>query len=489
MNLAIRTFSIACTLSLAACGSGPITLDAGDDETGDAGDVDGGDGDGGDGDGDGDGDDGGDGDGDPQGLACLDENGLVPGVLRLESSTAQAWLIDDGVEHELELEGNDWSEWMVGAAAGDTIAIARVDGEFDAQNTTVHAFSRSTREQLWSRELAGVGVQQFWAADDGWLAGTVSPYLPGQQVGFVMSQAQTIILPDHEPLAAPALGHVTAFEVNAMGARERVGWLDVGDLSWQPASPAPIDVNAAITEDNHTLEYLSLVDGEHVFVRARPGEAELIALPFEQLPEHSLYVMARSGPYRVVRHVDWNEPMAILHARVDVESGEAVLVNPEPPQGWSFFDCYERKLAVDGEGRLYYELRNDASAQIWTYDLASDTWTQLGVDVGFVDDLDVHAASQDVMLVRSMAQFQTFCPPTEWAQAPEGALVGDSMQIVRHEPAVSIVLPTYVWQVLIDRQQRCAALVGEDGWEVWALDGSDAVLDVEPGTGTWLWLD
>ena len=480
MNLGIHTLSVACTLALAACGSGPISIDGGDSgETGD-----------GDENGDGDGDDtgNGDGDGDPAGLACADENGLVPGALRLEGVPARAWLIDGGNEIELALEGDDSAEWLIGSGAGDHVAVARIDGEWDDQDSIIHAFSRSTGERLWSRTIAGVGVQQMWAAEDGWVAGTVSPYLPGDQVGFVMSEADVIELPDHEPLAAPALGQVAAYEVDELGSRVQVGWIDLADLSWQAASPEPINNSARIAEDRHTLEYLSLVDGTHMFVQARPGEAETIVLPFEELPQHTLYVMASAGSYRIVRHSDWNDTEMILHARVDLDSGEAVLVNPEPPPGWSFFDCYDRRVSVDGEGRLYYELRSDASAQTWIYDVDADTWTQLGLDIGLVDDIDVTAASQDVMVVRSMAQFMTYCPSTEWAEAPADALVGESMQIVRQEPAVEMVLPLYTWQVLIDRQQRCAASAGEEGWEVRALDGSDAVIDM-PGTGLWVWLD
>ena len=128
------------------------------------------------------------------------------------------------------------------------------------------------------------------------------------------------------------------------------------------------------------------------------------------------------------------------------------------------------------------------SARPWAYDVENGEWTQLGHDLGLVDDIDVMAQSPDVMLVQARAQFQTYCPPTEWGAAPEGALVGDSVQLVRHEPALTMVLPMYTWQVLIDQQQRCAAVVGDDGWEVRAIDGSDAVLD-GLGTGIWLWLD
>jgi hypothetical protein len=470
MKLGIRTFSIACTLSLAACGSGPISMDAGDGETGEAGE--------------------GDGDGDPQGLACVDEDGLIPGVLRLEPSTARAWMIEDGVEIHLPLDGDDVADWMVAAVAGDNIAIARMDGQWDAQDSIVHGFSRSTGERLWTRPIAGLGVQQLFAADDGWVAGTVSPYLPGEQIGFVMSAMEAIALPDHEPLAAPALGHVAAYEIEGEGTRSDVGWIDLADMSWHPVTPAPLDhYYASLGEDRHTLEYLALVDGAPAFVRARPGEAESIALPLGQVAEHSLNVVAATGRWRVVHHRDWDNPEAAVHVRVDVESGAAVLVDPEPPQGWSFFDCYDRRIAIDGDGRVYYELRNDASARVWAYDVESDAWTQIGLDLGLVDDIDVMARSQDVLLVSAMAQFQTYCPTTEWAEPPEDALVGDSAHLVRREPALTMVLPNYTWQALIDQEQRCVATVGENGWEVRPLDGSDAVFEIDPGAGQWMWLD
>jgi hypothetical protein len=472
MQLGFYTCSLLLgTLALAACGSGPISLDEGSGETGsdggDTGDTD-----------------------EPEDLACADEHGLVPGVLRLEPTLDRAWVIDGGVETPLELTGAGEPEWMLGAAAGDQIAVARIAGPFDDQATIVHAFARGSGELLWTRELAGQGVAQMSMSDDGWLAGTATPQLPGTRVGFVMSEQEAFDLPDHEPIAAPALGHVAAYAVDDLGSRQGIGWVDLDDHSWQPATPAPTDYHVVVGEDHHTLEYLALVEDAPAFVRVRPGEVEAITLPLPQQLEGQTHITitASNGNYRVVLHHDPNQPEDV-HVRVDLEGGDAVIVNPEPPPGWSYFDCYFRRVSVDGGGRLYYELRDEASAAPWAYDVEQDTWTQLGHDLGLVDDIDVMAQSQDVMIVRGMAQFQTYCPSTEWAQAPEDALVGDSQQLIRREPALTMVLPLYTWQVLIDRQQRCAASVGENGWEVRALDGSDAVIEVGPGSGQWLWLD
>jgi hypothetical protein len=490
MQLGFHTSTLLVgALALVACGSGPISIgdesdetgsdETGSDETG-SDEADTGD--------DTDGETGDETGDEPEPLTCFDEDGLVPAVLRVETAPARAWVIDGSTQIDLELTGSGEPAGLFGAAAGDNIAIVRVDGVFDDQDSIVHAFARESGELLWTRELAGAGVSQVWMAEDGWLAGIAYPYLPGTRVGFVMSEQAAFNLPDHEPITAPALGHVAAYAVDGQGTRQALGWIDLDDQGWQGAAPTPLNMSAVVGEDRHTLEYLALVEGAPAFVRARPGEADAIALPLEQLEGQSMHVVASAGSFRVVRRYDGNDE-AIVHVRVDLEAGDALLVNPEPPPGWSFFDCYDRRVAVDGGGRMVYELRNDESARPWAYDVEQGSWTQLGHELGLVDDIDVFAQSQDVMLVRGMAQFQTFCPPSEWAEAPADALVGDSSQLIRSEPALTMVLPPYTWQVLIDRGQRCAASIGEAGWQVRALDDSGDVIDVEPGTGQWMWLD
>jgi hypothetical protein len=467
MKLGVHTCTLLVgTLALTACGSGPISLEDGSDESdSDTDDTDG-----------------------PEDLACVDEDGLVPGVLRLDPTLDRAWVIDGATETELELTGPDEPAWLLGAAAGDRIAVARIVGAFDDQDSIVHAYARGSGELLWTREYAGVGVSQMWVAEDGALAGTVSQVVPGARVGFVMTDVDVFELPDHQPIAAPALGHVAVHELGGQGTRVATGWIDLTDHSWQSAMPEPTEPSVTVAQDGHTLEYLVQAQGVAAFVRARPGEAETITLPLEPLEGHSLHITASAGNYRVVRRYDPNSA-AIVHVRVDLEGNDAVSVDPVPPPGWSFFDCYDRRVSVDGDGRLVFELRNDASARPWAYDVDEDTWTQLGQGLGLVDDIDVTAQSKDVLLVRGTAQFQTFCPPTEWAQAPDDALVGDSVQLVRSEPALTMTLPSNTWEVMIDRQQRCAAVAGENGWQVRALDGSDAVIDVGTSGGTWQWLD
>jgi hypothetical protein len=467
MSPAVRTLTIICTIVLAGCGSELVSASGGSSETGDGTDD----------------------TGEPDGRACIDENGLVPSALRLEPSPARAWLIEGGVEIELPLEGDDEAVSMVGAANGDLLAIARVDIGPYGRISNVQVFSRSSGELLWTREFDGVTVSRLWVGEDGLIAGAPEPPFPGIHSGFVMSQDQLLELPDHEPQGAPTLGHIAVAELNTSGVWMESGWLELANNSWHPASPEPGGRTAHLAEDGHTLEYFSVVDGLAWFDRARPEGIQSIALPFGPVDFDGgpqIFGPERNHGYRVVRYGDPNSTESVA-ALIDIEAGEATLVDPELPQGWSFFDCVYRRVTVDGDGRLVYELRNDASARAWSYDVATDEWTPLGHDLGLVNYMAVEALSPDVFLVKGWAQ--VVCEAHEWTEAPEGALIGDSRQLVRRDPSLALVLPADTEQVLIDEQQRCAASVGDNGWEVRPLDGSEAVLEAGPASASWLWLD
>jgi hypothetical protein len=462
----LRARSIVWALALVACGSGEITAGGSESETG-------GDGETGD---------------DPGGLACFDENGLVPGALRLlATEPTRAWLIEGGAEIDLPLQGEGEPTWFRNNVAGDYIAVARVDGPLEDLDSIVHAFSRSTGELLWSREIPEFAVGALWVSDDGEIAGATVTPLEGELLGFVTSDADMILLPNHEPMAAPALGHVIAIERNTL----TLGWLELATNTWIPATPQPSSIDDAFydnTQDGHTLEYVTFVDGAGAFVVARPNEAETFALPFEELPQHDLSIVARNGPYLIVRHDTWDNTDVSAHARVDVESGEVVLIDPEPPPGWSFFDCYERKITVDDDGYLYFVLRSDASLRLWAHDIEQDEWMPVGLDLVAVDDVEIEVVSQDVVHVTARDFEQSYCSTDEWAEPPEGGLIGDSMHLVRREPALAMVVsPTWNASALIDRQQRCVAGFGDNGWEVRPLGDIDAVFEV--GWGHLMWLD
>jgi hypothetical protein len=448
MRRRIAARSIAGSLALAACGSGPFSTD--DNKTGETSDD----------------------------LACIDENGLVPGVLRLELMPARAWLIDGGAVVELPLEGDEQPEKMLGSAAGDYIAIARIDEQSGEENTKVHVFSRSSGERLWMRDIDD-GASTLHMSDDGWLSVSTGGW--NTSLGFVMSEAATIDLPNYAPLGPPTLGHVAA-----LGNSDGWGWLDLDDLSWQPITlPSVSSYGLTVADDHHTIEYVTFIDGAFAFVRERPGETDIFTLPFV-VPEEPVDVVARNGRYRVVRRARyWLEPPDIDHVRIDIQTGDLELVDPEKPQYWAFFDCMERRTSVDDVGRLYFELRRGSSAQAWAYDVVDEAWTAMGHPLSLIEDIHVRAVSRDLLLVGGSVEGD--CMDAEWTEPPVDALLGNSVQLVRRESALTMVLPDT--PLRIDQQQRCVALIEDDGWKVRALDGSGAVLELGPGVGDWLWLD
>jgi hypothetical protein len=449
MRLRIAALSLSWTLALAACGNQQLSTD--DGETSDA-------------------------------LACFDENGLVPGVLRLELTPARAWLIDDGAETELPLEGDDQAEWMYGSAAGDYIAVTRIDEQSGDEHTIVHVFSRSSGERLWMRDIDDAAWYGVKMSDDGWFSGYTSDGIDTH--GFVMSETETITLPNHRPLAPPALGHV------ATAGGGSLGWVDLDDLSWQPVTHPPVELTnvsltVTIAEDHHTFEYLAFIDGAYAFVRARPGEAEIITLPFV-IPEEWVHREASNGRYHVVsRGRYYNEPPDIDYLRIDIQTGHLELIEPKPPPGWGFQDCMGRTMALDGDGRLYFALRSNSSVQAWAYDVVDEAWTAVGHPVALIQNFGMRVYGQDLVVVSASEEGD--CSGNPWPEPPADALLGDSKQIVRRELALTMVLP--YTSSRIDRQHRCVALIEGDGWEVRPIDGSDAVIELGPGVGEWLWLD
>jgi hypothetical protein len=460
--------SVLCTLALAACGSGPISADDGSSAETGTGDDTGGD-----------------------GSACIDgDDRLVPGALLLEASPVRARLIDGGAEIDLPLAGDDDAESLVGAANADTIAIARVDVGPTGRLSVVQVFSRSSGELLWTREIGDVTVARLWVGEDGWISGALDPTFPGILSGFVLTEDDIVELPDHLPMAAPKLGHVAVHQLIPSGVYSESGWIELASGNFRPASSEQGGRTAGVSEDDHTLEYFTDVDGVVSLVRTRPNETETIVLPFAGGfgPAQTVFAPARNNGYRALIYHDFDISYSEV-ALADTEAGEAVLIDPELPQGWSFFDCSGlRSVAVDGHGRIIFELHDGASARAWAYDVATDEWTPLGRELANVEDMEVVALSVDVGLVRGDLEF--FCDPFEWAEPPEGALLGDSYQLVRLDPALELVLPAAsTGEVHIDREQRCAASVVGDAWEVRPLDGSDRVLDFGPGSGDWIWLD
>ncbi len=498
MTISTRALLIGATLLASACGSGPIS---GDDELGDAGESDSGTSETGTSDTDtaetGTSDTGDTGETGEDGLCISAEGTLGPAALRLDPTSDRAWVIEGAGELELALDhAGATNVWLVADAEGSRIAIARNHGVFDQDlASTLHGFDRASGELAWTRELDGVATSQLWVGDEGWIAGSVSSPNPGTLVGFVMNDDDAIALPNHQPLAAPRAGWVAAQVITLGGQAGALGFVALADQSFTLAEPQPSEVyGTRVGEDGRSLEYLATGPNGPVFVVATPEGSALFELPNASLPSGVSQVVDSAGRFRLLQGYDTNAPdpadPITAFVRVDVESGEAILVDPEPPAGWSWFDCYARNARIEADGALLFEVRDPGSARLWAFEPEGAQWSEVGLATGLVDDLDFAARSGSVHAIRATAQFMTFCPPNDWSEAPADALIGDSMQVLRRSPALAFSLPSTGWgePVVIDDQERCVAYPSESGWRVRSL-ADQAELEFGSATGAWIWID
>jgi hypothetical protein len=482
------------------CGSGPIS---GDDEIGDTGETDE--------TGDGDGDESetdvgdtetddaetdtdgetetGDGDGDAE---CITAQGtLGPRALRLEQGEDRAWIIGGDGEVELELEGPpaDDTLWMVAAESDTTIALARNIGEFgQGQQTTVHAYDHQSGALEWTTTI-GAGTSQLWVSDEGWVTAALNFDEPGVLVGYAVSSDQSLTFPDHQPMAAAADGWVTAREITAQGTYGQPGWIALADQSWTPVEPPAADPYLAQVADDLTIEYVAEGGNGPAFIRATPDGNQVIDLPNAQLPSDNVAQVGSAGQWRLLQVHDPNDQSSVL-LRVDVEAGVAELIDPEPPPGWEWFDCYSRGTAIDPDGVVFFELRDAAQARAWAFDPETAQWSEVGQAIGTVDDIEFVGHFGSLHALRSAAQFTTFCPQVEWDEPPPEALVGDTLQLLRRLPTpLAVTLPTVEpWTARADESGSCVAYVAQGGWQVMAIE-TEQVLEFEEPNGNWLWLD
>lgn len=512
-----RWTPIACVAVL-GCARAPIAVDDAAQDSGsgsggsDAGQLDDGDdhggGDGGGTAGDGDGpaddttadddaatadDDGGDETGDTGGepSSCLAADGSLARVaLRWDSAEDRAWLHGEGGELELAIDApaND-TVWILAAASEDRVVVGRNTGGFDReQSASLHAFTRDGQPQ-WSVDLESATIGRLHVGAGGAVSAVTGWTTEGGSVGFALTQPDdAIVFPEHHPLAAPRDGLVAAQQVLASGEGGPVGWLSLADGSWQPANPVALQPYSVwVDADDLTLEYLAVDGSDPRFVRATPDGATSIELPTDSLPSTTLSAVARAGDYRLLQSSsdDGSEDYAFL--RIDVQTDEVVVVAPEPPSGWSWFDCYFRRAVVDVDGAVLFELRDDTRARVWAFDPDDEQWSEAGLPTTEVDDLEFQGSGGAVHVVRGMGQGTTFCPPVEWAQAGREAIAGSSLQVLRRDPPLAMTVSPLSWEVRIDATEQCAAFADEIGWHVVPLDDDGWQIDAGPSEG-WLWL-
>jgi hypothetical protein len=406
---------------------------------------------------------------------CVSEGQLGPLALRIDGE--RAWMIDGTDEIELELLGSGTTSLLRGAEQGSVVAIA--------QNTdvgaTLHAFDRAGVLR-YSASFDAVSTTGLGVGSEG-LAASTSELLGTGPVGLVATSAGGLSLPAHVPLGGPDEGHVPVAELMGDSVFGQVGWIRLVDESFIPVAVAPIDPYAVrVAINSITLEYTTSQAPGLAFVAAAPGESAVVELPAAFPDTGMADLAARAGNFRLLRAGASPE----VFARIDLELGEAELIEPTPPDGWEWFDCTLRNAAIDPEGRVLFELRSAEAARMWAYDVEGDAWTELGLPMSGVEDIEFITSVGDVHVVRGISN--GFCPDVEWmAEAPADALIGDSLQIVRREPALAIELPAASEVAPVDAGERCVAVEDAGAWRVLALDGTGETSFA--GGGSWIWLD
>jgi hypothetical protein len=438
-----------------------------------------GDGDGEPGDGDG---EPGDGDVESVSHSCLDE----PGVLRYDEATGLAWVIEGGSEMDLDI-GSPGSGPMNVDAAGDWLAVAHASG-----NTgIVHVFARHSGKHVWSREfVADIDIEWrnlYLAADGQTVTGSCASVYGSNPVGsfdFVLSAGNAVIQ-ERSILGPAVLGWVPAIvgiydDLYPNGFHTLdAGWLSLDGQTWNSATPAPLEEDAALVlaADGHTLEYLASVDGQMSYVRARVGESETTALDLDWYA--GSFIMGRAEDQLfVTANPFWPDsppdcPPASFY-RIDLETDAASYVDPAPPPGWSLCG-YGR---VGSQGAVYFILTNDAGGQVWAYDIDLDAWEPIGKPFGYGGWME---GSGDLVHV-----VQLYDSPFD--------SVGHSF-LTRKDPPLWLRFEGGLPLLLIDRQERCVAYRSEDdsGWNVLGLDGSSEMAYFQdenpPSWWMWTWLD
>jgi hypothetical protein len=422
--------------------------------------------------------------GDTEGVGgeCITDEGrlALTGLLLHEQATV--FDSDGGRWLQVNITGGEQIE-LKGAGRGEHVVVAR-NREKPSSNddeAVVHVFDRASGELQWDTTLNDARVEQMWVSEDGWVSGALELDefgAPGLPVGFVASADETHALLSYQPLTAVQDGRVAAVEIvpNTIG---EVGWLTIADMTWVAAQPSPSQLGVRVV-DEQTLEYVAQGAEGEVFVRATLDGSETFEFPGGQVTP-----MGGRGSYRLLQTLNLVEAVPRF-ARLDIESGEILVIDPELPAEWSHLDCAGRNARIDDNGTVLFELELLAAdiVAVWAYAPEDDTWTQLGSDVSGVADIEILGDVGSAYAVLFYPRDELFAcgQDNSWLVNP------NSLQVVRHEPPLAIELEGR--EVAMDSQQRCMAHYSDSAWQVRSLatNGAEDV-PVAETYGTWVWLD
>lgn len=485
-----RLGSVVFVLGALGCGAGTIGVDGTDaaDETGSGdGDGDPGDGDPGDG-------DPGDGDGDPAVDACMDDGQLARALAIVDSTAARVHVFEPGGA-ELILpvplpEGIDAPPLIQAVTSPGFIAVATswsiyLGPGVMEEGSVLRLFDRHSGAELWEREFVDRRLGQLFVDGQGRVVATMGWSITGPPVGVLLVDGELTSLYGFAP-AGP------------LGADDWMsGWIIddsgeyVGAGLYQPFADQLIEVidswGASWRAGDQSIEYLDDAAEVPALVIARPdGEQRIELSPFAGL-DGTVVQLGIADDHRLFSLTpDEDGPPILVRLQVSTES--LLEIDFTPPPGLEPFDCYFSRTTVDAAGRILVELRDAGAAQIHAWDPETAEWTALGVPMTSVDDIGIDGRFGRVELIQAHGAGMTYCMPAEWSEPPASAIPGNSIQLARVDPPLSLVIDAEPFTMVnVDGAERCATWTDASGQVVRDLDDGDALtLGV---SGVTLWLD
>jgi hypothetical protein len=487
MNTCGATMLVMTTLILGplGCGAGALSMPSGGDDTGDGADDD-------EGSGQASGHGSGDGDGDTEPAGCIEAGQLARALAIVDSEAEQVHVFEAG-GGELTLpaalpDGVDAHAMLIAASSGGLIAIASSYANYypPSEGSVLRLYDRYTGALHWAREFDHrvgpifVDAQGRVVASTGW---SVEP----KPAGIVVVEGQATELPSFAPVGPiGASGWMPGWIMN--GAQETTGSGFYNPGTDQLVVVTSGNVPPGWRVNGETIEYIDNLSPVPRFVIAGPqGQTAIELGPFAGLGA-PIHVSGEAGDYRLLSaHAGGSEgPPQLL--RLHVPSGELLAIGLDPPAGLEPFDCYLPITRIDTQGRVLVELRDGGAAGIHAWDADLDTWITLGLPMTNVEDVAIGRSWGRIHEIHASGLNQTYCPPAEWSTPPTSALDGSSIQLVRLDPPLSVVVDANGYgAVTVDAQEQCASWPVEGGRRIYDLHDHD---ELELGIASQLlWLD
>lgn len=477
----ILSATLALTCASFGCGAGPLTMttdtlaDDGDGETGM-------------------GDDGGD--GDPGPSACI-VDGQLGRALALVDAGAELVHVFEAGGDELVLPaslpvGVDAPASVSATANSSWIAISSSYSIYELpdiiEGAALRLYERETGTLAWAREFDDYRLGSTYVDEQGRIVASVGWSSNPTPSGVVVIDGQVSELSNFGP-------------VGPLGPSNWMpGWIysdakeTIGSGFYNPFTNELVQITSGYTPPGWQVvgEAIEFIDNDAAvpqLVIAGPASYSAHALaPFAE-SDSPVYLEARAGDFRLLTTNGPEPDVPGPLVRLELSSGELSTIEVEFPPGLEPFDCYYRRVSIDAEGRVLFELRDAGAAQIHAWDPDATTWTPVGAPMTNIDDVHVAPASGRVLEIHASGPNMTYCVPAEWSEPPAEAVPESSIQLARVEPALSVVLDTDGWgAVSVDDSERCAAWVdSEQGLSVLDLDDFEQ-LDVG-ASGYVIWLD